>query len=123
MIKRAIEWCRRPHSAWVIWGVVLALSVTALWHHHRTIQLGYETERLQAEKARLERLQRQLLIERESLASLDRIEPLAKAMGLTHTPPRDAVVMRLPDPSSEEGATFVAAVGRGVLPTEAHAAP
>lgn len=101
---------------------MLALSVTALWHHHRTIQLGYETERLQTEKARLERVQRQLLIERESLASLDRIEPLARAMGLTHTPPRDAVVMRLP-PSSDDGRTLVAAVGRGMLPTEAHAAP
>ncbi|MFZ5864139.1 MAG: cell division protein FtsL [Nitrospirota bacterium] len=123
MINSVTEWCRRPRSVWAIWGVVIALSVAALWHHHRTIQLGYETEHLQAEKARLERLQRQLLIERESLASLDRIEPLARAMGLTHTPPRDAVVMRLPDPSSEDGRTLVAAVGRGVLATEAHAAP
>ncbi|MFZ5876214.1 MAG: cell division protein FtsL [Nitrospirota bacterium] len=123
MITRVRAWCRRPRSVWVIWGLVLALSVAALWHHHRTIQLGYETERLQADKTRLERLQRQLLIERESLASLDRIEPLARAMGLTHTPPRDAVVMRLPEPSSEDGRTLVAAVGRGVLPTQAHAAP
>ena len=123
MIKRVAGWCRRPRSAWAIWGMVLALSVVVLWHHHRTIQLGYDTERLQTEKARLERLQRQLLIERESLASLDRIEPLARAMGLTHTPPRDAVVMRLPATSSEDGRTLVAAVGRGMLPTEAHAAP
>jgi cell division protein FtsL len=123
MIKRMTEWCRRPRSAWTIWGAVLTLSVVVLWHHHRTIQLGYETERLQAEKTRLERLQRQLLIERESLAALERIEPLARAMGLTHAPPRDAVVVRLPESSSEDGRTLFASVGRGMLPAEAHAAP
>jgi cell division protein FtsL len=123
MIRRLTGWCRSPRGAWAIWSAVVAFSVVVLWHHHRTIQLGYETERLQADKARLERLQRQLLIERESLASLERIEPLARAMGLTHVPPRDALVVRLPERSSDEERTLIAAVGRGMLPTDAHAAP
>lgn len=123
VLRRLGRWCVSPRRAWVIWGAVVSLSVVVLWHHHRTIQLGYETERLQAEKTRLERLHRQLLIERESLASLDRIERLAGAMGLAHVPPRDTVVMRLPplEPDSEQ--LFAVAVGRGVLPTDAHAAP
>ncbi len=122
-LRRLAGWCVGPRRAWTIWGAVLSLSVVVLWHHHRTIQLGYETERLQAEKTRVERLHRQLLIERESLASLDRIERLAGTMGLAHIPPRETVVMRLPpgDPDSER--LFAVAVGRGVLPTNAHAAP
>jgi cell division protein FtsL len=123
MVKGLTGWCLSPRGAWAIWGSVLVLSVVVLWHHHRTIQLGYETERLRAEKSRVERLHRQLLIERESLASLDRIERLAGAMGLAHVPPRDAVVVRLPTPKPDAERTFAAAVGRGVLPTEAHAAP
>lgn len=123
VIMRWAGWCARPRGTWAIWGAVLVLSVVVLWHHHRTIQLGYQTERLQAEKARLERLHRQLLIERESLASLDRIERLAGGMGLTHVPPRETVVVRLPPSPHETDRLFAAAVGRGVLPKDAHAAP
>jgi cell division protein FtsL len=121
--RRLAGWCIGPRRAWTIWGAVVFLSLVVLWHHHRTIQLGYETERLQADKTRLERLHRQLLIERESLASLDRIERLASAMGLAHVPPRDTVVMRLPPSGRDSEGTFAVAVGRGVLPTDAHAAP
>lgn len=123
MMSRLAGWCTGPRRAWAIWGAVLLLSVVVLWHHHRTIQLGYETERLQADKTRLERLHRQLLIERESLASLDRIERLAVTMGLAHVPPRETVVMRLPPAAPDPERLFAVAVGRGVLPTNAHAAP
>lgn len=123
VLKRTGEWSIGPRRAWLIWATVLVLSVVVLWHHHRTIQLGYATERLQADKSRLERLHRQLLIERESLASLDRIERLAGTMGLAHVPPREMVVVRLPpaDPDSER--LLAVAVERGMLPTKAHAAP
>jgi cell division protein FtsL len=122
LVTRVVSWCVGPRRAWVIWGGVVVLSLVVLWHHHRTIQLGYETERLMTEKTRLERLNRQLLIERESLASLDRIERLAGAMGLAHVPPRDTVVVRLPAHSAS-GPLVAATVGRGVLPKDAHAAP
>jgi hypothetical protein len=62
--------------------MVLALSVTALWHHHRTIQLGYETERMQSARGTVASAAHRA----ESLASLDRIEPL-RAVG-RRTPPR-----------------------------------
>ena len=123
VMRRLAGWGSGPRRAWAIWGAVVLLSLVVLWHHHRTIQLGYETERLQADKSRLERLHRQLLIERESLASLDRIERLASAMGLAHVPPRETVVMRLPPDEPDSEAMFAVAVGRGVLPTDAHAAP
>jgi cell division protein FtsL len=123
MIRRVAGWYVGPRRAWAIWSTVISLSVVVLWHHHRTIQLGYETERLQADKTRLERLHRQLLIERESLASLDRIERLAGTMGLAHVPPRESVVMRLPPPDPDSERLFAVSVGRGVLPTNAHAAP
>lgn len=122
-IQWVAQWCCGPRRAWAIWGAVLALSVVVLWHHHRTIQLGYQTERLQADKLRLDRLHRQLLIERESLASLDRIERLAGAMGLAHVQPRETVVVRLPPSPPDPERLFAVAVGRGVLPTDAHAAP
>jgi len=54
---------------------------------------------------------------------LDVVERLAGAMGLAHVPPRETVVMRLPPPGTDSERIFAAAVGRGVLPTNAHAAP
>lgn len=123
LMRRAAAWCVGPRRAWAIWGGVIVFSLVVLWHHHRTIQLGYETERLSAEKTRLERLHRQLLIERESLASLDRIERLAGDLGLAHVPPRETIVVRLPPAHSGSDPLFAAAVGRGVLPKDAHAAP
>jgi len=111
-----------------VWGLGLAIVATSLvllWHHSRIIQLGYETEALRAEKSRLERLHRELAVERESLASLGRIERLAAELGLVHLALRDTVVVNVVpvSPTSDSPENFAVALGRGVLPAEAHAAP
>lgn len=104
---------------------IVATSLVLLWHHSRMIQLRYDTEALRTEKGRLERLHRELVVERESLASLGRIERLATGLGLAHLALRDAVMVNVvptsPTPDSPEN--FAVALGRGVLPVEAHAAP
>ena len=111
-----------------MWGLVVAIVATSLvllWHHSRMIQLGYDTESLRTEKGRLERLHRELVMERESLASLGRIERLAAELGLVHLALRDAVVVNVvpASPTSDSPENFAVALGRGVLPGEAHAAP
>lgn len=118
-----LGWSRRVGGGWGIGAAIVAVSLLSLWHHSRTIQVGYETERLQTEKSRLERAHRQLVIERESLASLERIERLAARMDLVHLAPREAVVVNVRPPQPESDETFAVALGRGVLPREAHAAP
>jgi len=110
------------------WGLGLGIVVTSLvllWHHSRIIQAGYDTEALRTEKIRLERLQRELVMERESLSSLGRVERLATELGLVHLTLRDAVVVNVvpTSPTSEPSENFAVALGRGVLPVEAHAAP
>jgi cell division protein FtsL len=107
---------------WGLGAAVVAVSLVVLWHHSRTIQLGYETERMQAEKSRLERIHRELVIERESLASLERVERLAGDLGLVHPSPRNMVV-KVEPPASDDEPVFAIAFGRRVLPAEAHAAP
>ena len=107
-------------------AVTILLSLTLLWHHSRMIRLGYEIERLKAQKTGLERTHRELVIERESLVSLERIERLAADLALVHPAPRDRVVVNVPIPSPEDPKThaeFMLALSRRVSPTEAHAAP
>jgi len=116
-------WYRRLGGLWGLGSAIVAVSLVVLWHHSQMFQLGYETERLDADKGRLERLQRQLLIERESLASLDRVERLAADLGLVHPAPRDVVLVRVDPPPVERDQPFAVALGRRVLPAEAHAAP
>lgn len=118
-----LGWCRRLGGLWGLGAAVVAVSLVVLWHHSRTIQLGYETERMQAEKSRLERIHRELVIERESLASLERVERLAGDLGLVHPSPRDMVVVKVEPPASHDEPAFAIAFGRRVLPAEAHAAP
>lgn len=118
-----LRWSRRIGGPWGMGAVIIAVCLMSLWHHSRTIRMGYDTERLGAERSRLERVHRQLVIERESLASLDRVERLAADLGLVHLAPRDAVVVNLRTPRSEPEQPFAVALGRGMLPTEAHAAP
>lgn len=112
-------------GTWGLGSAIVATSLVLLWHHSRMIQLGYDTEALRTEKGRLERLHRELLVERESLASLGRIERLASELGLVHVALRDAVVVNVVPTSSTSDSpeNFAVALGRGVLPVEAHAAP
>jgi len=130
MVKRHSEaargwpaWYRWLGGLWGLGAAIVAVSLAVLWHHNQMFQLGYQTERLEADKGRLERLQRQLLIERESLASLDRVERLAADLGLVHPAPRDVVLVRVDPPAVEHDQPFAVALGRRVLPGEAHAAP
>ncbi len=123
MVARCQAWYRRLGGVWGLGSAVVIVSLIVLWHHSRIIRLGYETERLQADKSRLERIHRQLVIERESLASLDRVEHLATGLGLVHLAPRDVVVVRMDPLPSERDQTFAVALGRRILPAEAHAAP
>ena len=123
MVARFQRWYWRLGGVWGLGSAVVIVSLIVLWHHSRVVQLGYETERLDADKGRLERIHRQLVIERESLASLDRVEHLAAGLGLVHLAPREVVVVRMDPPPAERDQPFAVALGRRILPAEAHAAP
>jgi cell division protein FtsL len=123
MVARCQTWYRRFGGVWGLGSAIVVVSLVVLWHHSRMIRIGYETERLEADRGRLERIHRQLVLERESLASLDRVEHLAAGLGLVHLASRDVVVVRIDPSPAERDQTFAVALGRGMLPAEAHAAP
>ena len=66
------------NTRWVAAGLaVVALILLDVRQHVRIISLGYEIESLNQERDRLKNLNRELLIESETLSALDRIEGIA----------------------------------------------
>lgn len=56
---------------------ILSLVFLSLWQRNQMIHIGYEIERLHQEKADLGRIHKELMVEVESLTSLERIEQIA----------------------------------------------
>lgn len=63
---------------WIAGGLaVVALILLDVRQHVRIVSLGYEIEALNRERDRLNNLNREILIEAETLSALDRIEGIA----------------------------------------------
>lgn len=58
-------------------GSILMLAFLSLWQRNQMIYIGYEIEQLKEEKAALLRVQKELLVEAESLSAMERIERIA----------------------------------------------
>jgi cell division protein FtsL len=58
-------------------GSILTLAFLSLWQRNQMIYIGYEIEQLKEEKGALLRVQKELLVEAESLAAMERIERIA----------------------------------------------
>ena len=79
----------------VLCAVVLTFgAVFYLWQRYQFIRLGYEVERLRADKSRLEEIIEPLRVEAEYLARPQRIEALARER-LGMRPPTSRQVIRL----------------------------
>lgn len=58
-------------------GAILILAFLSLWQRNQMIYIGYEIEQLKEEKEALVRVQKELLVEAESLSAMQRIEQIA----------------------------------------------
>ena len=83
-------------------GLLLAAAVLAYgWQHFEMIRNGYRMEEQRREREYLIQIQRQLSLEKASLASPDRIETIAiRELGMV-PPSEDQFVVIDPYPSTE----------------------
>lgn len=61
----------------ILGGAILLLAFLSLWQRNQMIHLGYEIEQLHQQRAELQRVHRALMIEAESLRSIERVEQIA----------------------------------------------
>jgi cell division protein FtsL len=69
------------------------LVLSYAWQHFKAVEYGYKISELQSERDRLVEVNRALRLEEATLRSPDRIDVLAKRMGLN--PPEPGQVVRL----------------------------
>ncbi len=79
-------------------GLGLVICFTAflsLWQRDQMTRVGYDIQRMQAEKTKLMKMHKELLIEVESLSALDRIETIAtKQLSMTLLPPSERIYVK-----------------------------
>lgn len=76
-------------------GLLLLLgSLFYVWQHIQVVRLGYEIERLKAERAALAQREQELILEVAQLKSLKRVEEIARdRLGLTTPRPGQVVII------------------------------
>lgn len=80
---------------WILGGAILFLSLLSLWQRHQMIGIGYEIEQLRQQRVELLRIQKELLVEVESLNTLERIEQIAiQQLKMKQALPQQRVYMK-----------------------------
>jgi cell division protein FtsL len=99
---------------WLLLGLLIgSLLLLDIGHRVHMITLGYEIEQLTAMRRGLERTNKELLIEKETLLSLDRVERIAvRSLGMKRPKPGQVihvdVLPKKPErPGGKPGMTLV----------------
>jgi cell division protein FtsL len=80
---------------WVIFGALLAVFAllgARVWLEMQNVKVGYELHQLKAERLHLRETQQALLTQRNSLASLERVETVARTRLGLGLPAKDQTV-------------------------------
>ena len=85
------------------------LVFTYAWQHLRSIEYGYQIESSKRELNNLTEMNRALRLEDASLRDPERIDVMARRMGLV--PPEPGQVIRMDNASAEANAPVMASVG------------
>ena len=84
------------------------LVMTFAWQHFRAIEYGYKIEVLKSQRDSLAELNRTLRLEEATLRSPDRIDSLARQLGMQ--PPQAGQVMRMDVAVPDSGGPVMASV-------------
>lgn len=95
--------------------LLFTLAIGYAWQHFRAIEYGYRIEAQKAERDRLAELNRALRLEEASLRDPERIDTLARQMGLDS--PQAGQVVRL-EPADQERGTVLARAAVVVVPVQ-----
>jgi len=84
------------------------LVMTFAWQHFRAIEYGYKIEVLKSQRDSLAELNRTLRLEEATLRSPDRIDSLARQLGMQ--PPQAGQVMRMDVAVPDSGGPVMASM-------------
>ena len=103
---------QRHRELWrwmLIGGFLVGVLLFSAWQHFVLLQHGYETERLQIERAEQEEINRKLRLEIETLTSPKRIEDIAiDKLKMVAPSPGTSVVIEVVEPSARARKDVVA---------------
>ncbi len=98
-------------------GCLFLLVFTYAWQHFKAIEYGYQIESAKRELSGLTEMNRALRLEDASLRDPERIDVLARRMGLV--PPAPGQVIRMEGPSAEsQGPEMASAAPVMVIPAQ-----
>ena len=87
----------RVRKYWLLAAAVLGVILIDVWQHAHVVTLGYEIDRLESDRDRERRLNRELTIEYSALMSLERIEGIAKSqLGMIIPSEGQAILVQAP---------------------------
>lgn len=87
-------------------SVFFLLVMVYAWQHFSAVEYGYKIEALTSQRDNLREANRSLRLDEASLSDPQRIDDLARGLGLQS--PQPGQVMRLDSPSSDSGAPVIA---------------
>lgn len=98
-------------------GIALAclflLVMTYTWQHFKAIEYGYKVESLKSQRDNLLEVNRALRLEDASLRAPDRIDRLARDIGMQ--PPQAGQILRMDSALPEAGAPVIASASVSVI--------
>src|ERR1051326_5089409 len=89
------------------------LVMTYTWQHFRAIEYGYKVESLKSQRDGLMDENRALRLEQASLRSPDRIDQLARQLGMQ--PPQAGQIIRMDASTLDGGAPVIASAAVSVI--------
>ena len=100
-LTKEIDYHRTRECLWLmtLGFFCLLIFLFLAWQHFEIIRDGYESEVLKREMAQLSEESHQLKLERASLRSPQRIDPIARKLGLCAPAHDQLVVLSAPFPS------------------------
>jgi cell division protein FtsL len=93
--------------------VLFVLALAYMWQHYSAIEYGYQIQAQKAERDRLVEVNRTLRLEEASLLDPQRIDALARGMGMVA--PQPGQVIQLDQPVNEGGGVVLAQVSQAVV--------
>lgn len=93
--------------------VLFVLALAYMWQHYSAIEYGYQIQALKGERDRLVEVNRTLRLEEASLRDPQRIDALARGMGMIA--PQPGQVVQLDAPAQEPGGAVLAQVSQAVV--------
>lgn len=94
-------------------GCLFVLVMTYTWQHFKAVEYGYKVESLKAQRDGLLEENHALRLEEASLRSPDRIDKLARDVGMQ--PPQAGQVIRMDSAAADAGAPIMASASVSVI--------